>query len=147
VTDALIALQIFQVLFLALHDWVPLPPLNDVRSVQAADPRGRLIAVTVASTLPFAFGLVASLYFAGGDFPGWLILYLRISYTVLLVGQLRAWWIPYLLRAEPARAARYLAMFGRTHAFLPERNGIRPNSLHIILHASTLITLVLLFFL
>jgi hypothetical protein len=35
-------------------------------------------------------------------------------------------------------------MFGTTHAFLPERNGIRPNTLHIILHMATLITLVLL---
>ena len=35
-------------------------------------------------------------------------------------------------------------MFGRTHAFLPERNGIRPNTLHVILQVATLTTLVLL---
>ena len=35
-------------------------------------------------------------------------------------------------------------MFGRTHAFLPERIGIRPNTLHVILHAATLTTLILL---
>jgi hypothetical protein len=35
-------------------------------------------------------------------------------------------------------------MFGNTHAFLPERNGIRPNTLHILLHACTAATLVLL---
>jgi hypothetical protein len=29
---------------------------------------------------------------------------------------------------------RYQAMFGRTHAFLPVRNGIRPNTLHVVLH-------------
>jgi hypothetical protein len=145
VTGALIGLQIFQVLFLALHDWLPLPPLNDVRAVQAADSRSKLIVVTAVSTLPYGFCLAASFYFAGTHFPGWLILYLRISYALLFAGQLRAWWIPYLLRAEPARAARYRAMFGRTHAFLPERNGITPNSLHILLHIATAITLVLLF--
>jgi hypothetical protein len=35
-------------------------------------------------------------------------------------------------------------MFGHTHAFLPERNDIRPNTLHVILPAATLTTLVVL---
>jgi hypothetical protein len=30
--DALLALQLFHVLFLSLHDWVPLGNLNDVRA-------------------------------------------------------------------------------------------------------------------
>ena len=42
------------------------------------------------------------------------------------------------------RAARYQAMFGGTHAFLPVHNGIRPNTLHVILHAGTLAILVVL---
>jgi len=33
---------------------------------------------------------------------GWL----WISYGILLVGQIRAWWIPYLFKPEPARAER-----------------------------------------
>jgi len=55
-----------------------------------------------------------------------------------------AWWIPYLFRYEPERAVRYQVMFGATHAFLPERNGIRPNTLHVILHLFTLATLLVL---
>lgn len=35
-------------------------------------------------------------------------------------------------------------MFARTSAFLPERNGIRPNTLHVSLHAVILAILVLL---
>jgi hypothetical protein len=41
-------------------------------------------------------------------------------------------------RPMPERAARYQAMFGGTHAFLPVHNGIRPNTLHVILHSATL---------
>ena len=37
-------------------------------------------------------------------------------------------WIPYTLRPDHARAERYKALFGKTHAFLKERNGIRPNT-------------------
>jgi hypothetical protein len=57
---------------------------------------------------------------------------------------LGAWWLPYLVKAEPARAERYRAMFGSTHAFLPERNGVRPNPLHVALHVCTAATLVVL---
>jgi hypothetical protein len=56
-----IAPQALVVLFLALHDWLPLPPLNDVRAVQAADSRGKLIMVTLISTIPYAVALWGSL--------------------------------------------------------------------------------------
>jgi hypothetical protein len=52
--------QLFQVLFLALHDWVPLGRLNDVAALHAADPPGRLLAVTLVSALPYPFGFAAS---------------------------------------------------------------------------------------
>jgi hypothetical protein len=41
------------------------------------------------------------------------------------------------VRPEPARAARYAVLFGATHRFLPLRNGLAPNTLHVILHAAT----------
>lgn len=143
--SVLLALQAFQVVFLALHDWVPLGRLNDVKAARAADPGARLFLTTLVSTVPFAFGLAASCFYLAAAWPEWLRLWLEISYAMLFVGQLRAWWVPYLVIPEPARAARYRLMFGRTHAFLPERNGIVPNTLHILLHTATLATLVLLF--
>jgi hypothetical protein len=142
--EALLGLQIFQVFFLALHDWIPLGRLNDVGAARAASPNGKLFVVTLISTLPFAIGLAATVFYWAQPFPGWLIVWLWVSYVILFLGQLRAWWIPYLLVPEPARAARYRAMFGQTLAFLPERNGIRPNVLHILLHVSTLATLIVL---
>ena len=44
---ALVALQGFQVLFLWLHDWVPLGSLNDIAAVRSADSKQRLIVVTL----------------------------------------------------------------------------------------------------
>jgi len=143
-TAALLALQIYVVAFLLLHDWVPLPPLNDVRAVQAADSRGRLVGVTLASGLPFVVGLAGSVVYAGGRFPGWLVNWLWVSYGLVLAGAVRAWWIPYAVGTSPERVARYRAMFGATHAFLPERHGIRPNTLHITLHVALLAVLGLL---
>jgi hypothetical protein len=143
-TCALFALQCFHVLFLALHDWIPLGTFNDVKAVRATYPVRKLVAGTVIGLTPFAIGLGASAINLGRAYPAWLFWWLWISYGLLFVGELRAWWIPYLFHPEPERAARYQAMFGETHAFLPERNGIRPNTLHVILHIMTLTTLVVL---
>jgi len=132
--DALIALQAYVVVFIAVHDWVPLGSLNNVRGVHAADSTLKLVVVTTLSTLPFAFGLGATIVYASARFPGWLNIYLWVSYGVAVYGLIRAWWGPYLFYKAPARAARYQAMFGGTHVFLPERNGIRPNTLHVSLH-------------
>ena len=140
----LIILQIVQVVILWAHDWVPLGRLNDIAAVQAHDTRSRLVTVTIVQSLPFTIGLFATITYARYGHPGWVWNWLWISYAVLLAGELRAWWWPYLFRPDPERAARYRRMFGRTSAFLPERNGIVPNTLHTILHASTAVTLVAL---
>jgi hypothetical protein len=143
--EALLALQAVQVLFLAIHDWVPLGRLNDVAAVRREDSTQRLVIVTLIQTLPFAIGLAFSLRSMGEPYPGWLYDWLWISYGLLFLGQLRAWWVPYLVYEEPVRAARYKKMFGKTHAFLPMRNGLVPNTAHILLHVATAATLVLLF--
>jgi hypothetical protein len=143
-TGALLALQCFHVLFLALHDWIPLGTLNDVNAVRAANPGRKLLAGTLISLVPFAIGLAASAIYFGRVYPAWLLWWLWISYGLLFVGELKAWWIPYLFRSEPERAARYQVMFSNTHAFLPAHNGIRVNTLHLVLHILTLTTLVVL---
>ena len=138
------ALQSLQVTILWLHDWVPLGRLNNLPAVHAADPRARLIRVTLIQSVPFTIGLVATIAWARTGHPHWVWPWLWVSYLVLFAGELRAWWWPYLVRPEPARAARYRAMFGRTAAFLPERHGIVPNALHCVLHGATAATLVVL---
>ncbi|HZV77670.1 MAG TPA: hypothetical protein VFF63_07940 [Candidatus Babeliales bacterium] len=140
----LLALQAFQVAFLWTHDWIPLGPLNDVAAVRKQDPLRIRILVTLMQSVPFTVGLVFSARYFREAYPSWLIYYLWISYGLLFIGELQAWWIPYLLKPDPARAARYTAMYGRTHAFLPQRNGLVPNTAHVLLHVATLATLVVL---
>lgn len=141
----LLALQAFQVIFLWVHDWVPLGRLNDVAAVRSEDTLRRLVIVTLVQGVPWSIGLLFSAWYFGRPYPGWLNSWLWITYALLFAGQIRAWWIPYLFRAEPKRAERYRRMFGKTHSFLPERNGIIPNTAHILLHLATAATLVVLF--
>jgi hypothetical protein len=140
----LIAAQLFQVLFLWLQDWVPLGRLNDVPAVRNQDTMLRLVIVTVIQSVPFTIGLWFSLVYLGRPYPHWLYLWLSISNGIIFVGQLRAWWIPYLFHPEPERAARYQMMFGKTLRFLPIRNGLAPNTAHIMLHLATATVLFIL---
>jgi hypothetical protein len=141
---ALLALQAFHVLFLLLHDWIPLGSLNNIAAVRAANSIGKLLLATAISTSFFLFGFIASSLHRSGPLPHWLLWYLLISYLFLFYGELSAWWIPYFGKPQPERAARYEVMFAGTHAFLPARNGIPLNTLHVLLHAVTLATLIVL---
>lgn len=140
----LLVLQVFQVLFLWIHDWIPLGRLNDVTAVRSQDTTARLVFVTLAQSVPYTLGLFYSLMYFHLPYPHWLYLWLLISYSLMLVGQIRAWWMPYLFQPEPERAVRYRIMFGKTHSFLPLRNGLVPNTAHIMLHLATAITLLVL---
>ncbi|MBB2198299.1 MAG: hypothetical protein ABF479_09670 [Gluconacetobacter sp.] len=140
----LLFLQAFQVGILWLHDWIPLGRLNDVRAVRAADGTMRLMLTTVVQSVPFTLCLFFTARCGLGPVPLSLRQDLLLCYGILLTGEVRAWWWPYLVQANPFRAARYQRLFGRTHAFLPHRHGIVPNTLHVVLHAATAATCAIL---
>ena len=140
----LLWLQAFQVAFLLLHDWIPLGPLNDVQAVRRQNTLIAMVLGTFIGALFPTIGLVLTLKYLESSRPAWLYIYLLASYGFLFVGELEAWWVPYLVWPQPKRAARYEAMFGNTNAFLPPRNGMRINTLHFALHAATLATLLTL---
>lgn len=140
----LVILQCFAALFVALHNWVPLGTLNDVKAVRAEFPGWKLLFTTLLNFMPVAFGLVASVIYLGRPYPGWLFWWLGIFYAIACFGSLREWWIPYLSQPSPEHVARYRAMHGATHSFLPERHGIRPNTLHLIFDGITVAILITL---
>jgi hypothetical protein len=142
--SALIVLQCFVVLFVALHNWIPLGSLNGVKAVRSVFPTGKLLVTTFINFIPVAIGLAASVFYFGRGFPDWLLWFLWITYGLACYGSLKAWWIPYLFRPDPKRAARDRVMYRATHAFLPERNGIRPNTLHVIFDVVTVAILIVL---
>jgi len=139
----LLTLQALQVAFLWLHDWIPLGRLNDVAAARGTD-TPRLIRTTLIQSVPYSIGLWFSARCFGHAYPDWLRMWLWISYGLLFLGEIRAWWWPYLVRPDPIRAARYQTLFGATHAFLPRRHGMVPNTLHVMLQGLTLATLITL---
>jgi hypothetical protein len=87
----LLALQVFQVCFLWVHDWIPLGRLNDVAAVRSQDTKRRLVTVTLIQSVPWTIGLCFSLLHFRRPYPEWLHDWLVISYGMLFIGQIRAW--------------------------------------------------------
>jgi len=141
----LLGLQGLQVVFLLLHDWVPLGRLSNLKAVRGSDSTTKLFWVTVLSALPFGlvFG-VCCVHWRDQRWPVWLQSWLWYTYGAALVGTIIAWWGPYLLWESPERAERYKVRFAGTMKFLPERNGIAPDTLHVLYHLCVVGTVVLL---
>jgi hypothetical protein len=140
-----LALQSLVVVFLLFHDWVPLGRLSNLAAMHSQDTLLHRVFVTLLPGAPAAVGLFFSARYFGQTYPHWLEMLLWITYSVLLLGLLRTWWVPYLLVPDPARAARYQIIFANTHTFLPRRNGLAPDTLHTLFHLATLATVLALF--
>jgi len=142
--SALVALQCFVVLFVGFHNWIPLGALNDRKGVRVAFPTPKLALVTLLNLTPSALGLAGCIVFFGRHFPAWLLWELWIFYGLAVYGSLKAWWIPYLFLRNEELVVRYRDMYANTHAFLPEKNGIRPNTLHVVFDLVTIGILIVL---
>jgi hypothetical protein len=140
----MIALLVQFVTF-ALHDTVPLGRWNHLENFRREIPLGRRMrgsllnsATAIAALVMFYMGWVRD-----GDSGGDWRMALLITLGVLVYMEFRAWWQPYLLGASPEIVAKLLPNWEGTYAFLPVRNGIRPNALHCVMHAATLAAFLL----
>lgn len=130
-------------LFMLLHDWVPLGSLNNVQAVKLEHTTGELVRITVIQTLSILVVIAIALIFIGKTYPIWAKLWLVIHLGSILTGAILAWWIPYFFGTSPERVDRYTHMFGDTHSFLPIMNGIVPNTIHVLFHLTLLLTWIL----
>lgn len=135
---------IFILLFMIGHDWIPLGSLNDVQALSEDRSFNERFMVTLFGTVQFLLLTGLLLTFIGKRYPLWVKLWLIIHPLCIFIGALFSWWIPYLFGyGAEERADRYQYMFGNTHSFLPEINGIVPNTLHILFHTTLFICIIL----
>lgn len=120
--------------FNLIHDWVPLGSLNDLEGIRSQHSISELVTITITNALSILIVLLLTLWYAGRRYPLWARIWLVVHLGSILVGVLAAWWIPYLTGTGADMVAEYQTMFGDTHAFLPEMNGIVPNTLHVAFH-------------
>lgn len=130
-------------LFMLFHDWVPLGSLNNVKAIQFQHTTGELIQITAIQTLSVLIVIIITLLFIGKRYPIWAKLWLDIHLGCIVVGAVTAWWVPYFFGATEEKVVEYGLMFGDTHSFVQEMNGITPNTIHVLFHFTLILTWIL----
>ncbi|MCK0470474.1 hypothetical protein [Halalkalibacter sp. APA_J-10(15)] len=131
-------------LFMIMQDWIPLGSLNDVQAIAEGRSFNEMLIVTMIGVMQILLLMGLLSIFMGKEYPIWVKLWLVIHQICIFAGALLDWWIPYFFGyGAEQRTVRYNQMFGDTHTFLPELNGIIPNTLHTLFHIILLLCIVL----
>jgi hypothetical protein len=125
------------------HDWIHLPPLTDIKSLQKAHSvKFRLLGSLINGLVVF-IPLCFTVAYAPGPYPFWVALNIFLFYFFLTIGTICSWWIPYLFGSSEAQKEGFKE-YKNTHHFLPPRsNNVIPNTFHVILHIQVWICLLI----
>lgn len=131
-------------IFMMIHDWLPLGILNDIEAIREVHSFNGLLITTLINVTQIIVLLGLVTMFMGKQYPIWIKLWLIIHQSCIFIGAFLSWWLPYFFGIGAAdRAERYQQMFGNTHSFLPEMNGIVPNTIHVFFHLTLLSCIIL----
>ena len=131
-----IMIQSVLLLFMALHDWIDLPPFTNLPALKKAHSlKFRLIGSAVNAGLVL-IPLIVTFIYLTSSLPLWARILFVVIYGFITFGTITAWWIPYFgggywIHGNKAGFEEYRD----THSFLPPRGDhVVPNTLHVILH-------------
>jgi hypothetical protein len=130
-----VVLQIVLLLFMVFHDWIPLPPLNDITALRLRDNNLYRLTGSVVNGAMVVVPLTLSLTYYGRPIEGLrLPVIITVCYALLTLGTLLSWWVPYLFGSSQGHKEQF-DKFKNTHHFLPARGeNVVPNTLHVLLH-------------
>jgi hypothetical protein len=138
-------LQCILLLFMALHDWIDIPPLTDLPALKRAHSLKFRLLGSCINTIFVLVPLIITFCYLTAVPPLWMRLLLVTIYGLLTFGTMTAWWIPYFgsgywVHGNQAGFEEYR----NTHSFLPAKGeNVVPNTLHVILHLQIWICLLL----
>jgi hypothetical protein len=129
-TPVAIAAPLFWLLWLALTDWVPMFPLNDL---MPGNLRPRLLAAVINYPVPLFIAIGIALH---QPWSLWTALGLCL---LTLAGHIANWWLPYFGFDSAAQRQVYARDYARTLKILPAQGRtIVPDVQHMIVGVLTL---------
>ncbi len=130
-----IILQSILFLFMILHDWISIPPLNNIAELKGVDSDAQRLWGSMMNGFFVLVPLILTLlYYKSPFIPAWAMVTIISFYLGLTIGTIMSWWVPYFLGSS-AKLKQAFKKFQPTHHFLPARgDNIIPNTLHVILH-------------
>ncbi|MER5651378.1 hypothetical protein [Streptosporangium sp. NPDC002524] len=97
-------------LWLALTEWVPMFPLNDLTS---GNVRGRVLAASINYPFPLLIAAGVALHRA------WSLVAATVLCVLIVIGHLQSWWLPYFGVSTAAQREIYRRDYARTLKILP----------------------------
>ncbi|MBS0622466.1 MAG: hypothetical protein JSR80_05875, partial [Verrucomicrobia bacterium] len=130
-----IVLQIILLFFMLFHDWIPVPPFNNIPALKLADSNWyRLMGSCINGTTVLVPLILTLIYYFRSPIPLSASITVTAFYLLITVGTLLSWWVPYLFGSSPQHKQQF-KKFKKTHHFLPPRGDhVVPNTLHVVLH-------------
>lgn len=130
-----IFLQCLLLFFMLFHDWIPVKPLNDVATLKKRDGTTSMLKGSAINGGTVLIPLILTLiYVRGNTTPLPVLITLIIFYSIITLGTILSWWVPYFFGSSQKHKKRF-SKFQKTHHFLPARgSNVVPNTLHVILH-------------
>jgi hypothetical protein len=133
----------FIILFLLLHDWINLYPLNDLKTFNKHCSLHNKIIMTIVNTFFFVVYTFILLYYWTIPFSFHAKVYLIACNILFLIGIIFSWWLPYLCGWPKSQVKELHETHGTTHSFLPHiNNNPTPNTLHVIFHLIFVINVI-----
>lgn len=130
-----VILQIVLLLFMILHDWISIPPFNDVEALKSSDSNFYRVLGSVINGMTVFVPLIITLkYYYQPYIPLSSLITIIAFYLLLTVGTVLSWWVPYLFGSSE-KHKQHFTKFKNTYQFLPARgDNVVPNALHVVLH-------------
>lgn len=134
-TGLFIILQIILLFFMLFHDWIPVPPFNNVEDLKKVDSNKHLFIGSCINGLSVLIPLLITIkIYNEPKIPVSDAITISAFYFCLTVGTILSWWTPYFFGSSPQHKQRFMK-FKNTHHFLPPRGDhVVPNTLHVVLH-------------
>jgi hypothetical protein len=122
-------------LFLLLHDWIDIYPLNDLETFNKHCSLRNKILMTIINTPFFIIYTGILVYYWATPIPLYAHAYLIMCNVLFLIGIIFSWWLPYFFGRPISQVKELHETHGTTHTFLPAiGNNPTPDTLHVIFH-------------
>ncbi|NUT09357.1 MAG: hypothetical protein HOQ38_02695 [Nonomuraea sp.] len=132
-TTLAIVLPLVWLAWLALTDWVPMFPLNDLTSANA---RGRALAAAINYPFPLLISGGVALH------RTWSLAAATLLCVLVVAGHVRSWWLPYFGLATQEQRELYRREYGRTLKVLPtEGHAVVVDVQHLVVGVLSLLML------
>ncbi|MGW0197351.1 hypothetical protein [Nonomuraea sp. NPDC003201] len=132
-TTIAIALPLLWLAWLALTEWVPMFPLNDLKT---GNLRPRLLAASI--NYPFPLLIAAGIALR----QPWSLIAASALCGLILAGHLANWWLPYFGLSSAAQRQVYERDYARTLKILPAAgHAVVPDVQHMIVGLLSLVML------